>query len=187
MQLAKVTNPGISRAGLTRIAGASRQRCEALQAPSGSNCVDVEVYTVMPSKPLIIQGTSKFKVSCADVFPLVEGIFGPLRVPLPATPCILDAEYGSQWRNVRMVKENRGIQPKMLEAPEQARRCVWPSVPLHSCEDLLGGYHGAGVFPSSKHDIEWRFKPDFMAKELQDADRRRFGFWNVRGWMLDGS
>ena len=108
-----------------------------------------------PDHHLTIRGTKKIKVPCADVFPLVEGIFGPLRIPLPRTPHILDAEYGSLWRQTWIVKKITKAKPVLFEAPSDARRCAWPSVHLHSCEELQGGLHGAGT-EASEHDIEWR-------------------------------
>ena len=88
-QGARVANPGITRAGLTDIASESRRRGKPIEAPSGSNCLDLEVYTVNPDHHLTIRGTKKIKVPCAEVLPLVEGIFGPLRIPLPRSPCML--------------------------------------------------------------------------------------------------
>ena len=123
-QGARVANPGITRAGLTKIASESRRRGKPIEAPSGSNCLDLEVYTVKPDHHLTIRGTKKIKVPCADVFPLVEGIFGPLRIPLPRTPCILDAEYGSLWRQTWTVKKHHKRKSCNLRGtfPRQAMR-----------------------------------------------------------------
>ena len=32
------------------------------------------------------------------LFPIVEGFFGPLRIPLPRTPAVLDSRFKSKWR-----------------------------------------------------------------------------------------
>ena len=131
------------------VAAASRQRGEPVEAPSGSNCLDLEVYIVKPDHHLTIRGTKKIKVPCADVFPLVEGIFGPLRIPLPRTPCILDAEYGSLWRQTWTVKKTTNAKPVLFEAPSDARRSAWPSVYLHSCQELQGPpWCGDGGIPA---------------------------------------
>ena len=47
-QGARVANPGTTRAGLAKIASESRQRGKPVEAPSGSNCLDSEVYIVKP-------------------------------------------------------------------------------------------------------------------------------------------
>ena len=155
--LAQLENPGCARPKLLQLAGESRKRHEPLQSPNGTNCVDIEVYSVLPRAQITIVGTKKISVRPADVFPLVEGIFGPLRVPLPATPCILDAEYGSQWRHKPQAKV---IAPSgrssMVDVPCGAKRCVWPSVQLFGCAPLLGGFFGAGM-KKSDSDIPWRF------------------------------
>ena len=160
-QLARLENPGTARSGLSTIASASRRRSEPLQSPSGANCLDIEVYRVKPLSHLTIQGSKKIKMSCAELFPIVEGAFGPLRVPVPASPMILDAEYGSQWRHTRSAKviEPSGRSGYVDVTSAHTRRCVWPSVPLHSCSELLGGFYGVGL-DRSEEDVQWRFAPD---------------------------
>ena len=56
------------------------------------------VKKVVPTKPVWItegaaSGASKPIIVLPDqIFPLVEGFFGPLRVPLPRTGAVLDDE-----------------------------------------------------------------------------------------------
>ena len=151
-------NPGLSRGRVMSKTKKRQQRGAEVLHPHGANCVDVEVYTVRPGEKLVVRGTNKFKVSNEDVFPLVEGIFGPLRVPLPRTPKILDSEYGSQWRSSRKPKiigkggravyHDRGL-------PDSYLRSVWPNVPLRRCGQFLGGFMGASLKPSTA-DVPWR-------------------------------
>ena len=168
-QLAHLQNPRFTRSKIAHAASSSRKRCEPMQSPSGSNCLDLEVYTVTPMTDIIIKGSKKIKVPCSDIFPIVEGIFGPLRVPLPASPTILDAEYGSMWRLNRsakmILKSGRSHFVDVTSA--NTRRCVWPSVQLHSCVELLGGFYGAGL-DRSQDDVMWRFKPS--SEEPSEAD-----------------
>ena len=165
--LARLENPGKARGVLTKIASDSRKKCEPLQSPTGTNCLDLEVYSILPGRTITIQGSSKIPVSCEHLFPLVEGMFGPLRIPLPASPRILDAEYGSQWRHVRVAKvvTSNGKSHSVTVETQQIRRCAWPSEPLTDPADsqscvCLGCYHGAGVDPSPA-DLVWRFASNF--------------------------
>ena len=160
--LARLENPGKARGVLNKIASESRKKNEPLQSPTGTNCLDLEVYSILPGHTITIQGSSKIPVSCEHVFPLVEGIFGPLRIPLPASPRILDAEYGSQWRHVRVAKVigSNGKSHSVTVETQQIRRCAWPSKPIIGCDSLLGCYHGAGVDPSPA-DLVWRFASNF--------------------------
>ena len=157
-QLAHLNNPGTSRGTLCRIASQSRSRGEPLQSPSGCNCLDLEVYIVKPLMPLTIRGSQNIKVSCADLFPIVEGIFGPLRIPLPASPTILDAEYGSKWRSTPSAKviTPDGKSQYVDVTSANTRRSVWPSSSLHSCGELLGSFYGAGL-NRSDDDVQFRF------------------------------
>jgi hypothetical protein len=127
--------------------------------PNGSNCINVEVYYVAPGQRVAIRGIKTFELRTSDLFPIVEGIFGPFRVPLPATPFALNCEYGSQWRRdfiVKNVTRGNKISYKKLPADTLVLKSVWPNVPMEGCLHLLGGWYGAGVKESNK-DVPWRF------------------------------
>ena len=163
-------NPGLSRGRLMSKTKKQRQRGAEAVHPHGANCIDVEVYTVRPGKQLVVRGTNKFKVSNEDVFPVVEGIFGPLRVPLPRTPKILDNEYGSQWRTARKPKVIRKGGRAVYHdhgLPDSYLRSVWPNVTLRRCGQFLGGFQGASLEPS-KDDVPWRT----MEKDPETSDWR---------------
>jgi hypothetical protein len=159
-QEARLENPGKGRACLSRIASQGAKAGNLIKNPNGSNCIDVEVYTVRPGAPVLIRGSETISVSTKDIFPIVEGCFGPLRIPLPRTPKILDAEYGGRWRQDRVckveVRREKTHDKSFKVDGQKVRRCVWPSVALTGCEPLLGGYCGAGLQPS-KDDVPWRF------------------------------
>jgi hypothetical protein len=127
-------------------------------APLGSNCLDLEVYVVAPGKQLTIRGSKPFKVMPYECFPIVEGVFGPLRIPLPRSPAILNAEYGSQWPSSYVVKNVNGSKAKevAIKDPSVIKRTIWPSVPLKGCGPFLGAFVGAGC-RASDIDLLWRF------------------------------
>ena len=128
--------------------------------PNGCNCIDIEVYTVRPGEPISIRGSSKFKVPTEELFPIVEGMFGPLRVPLPRSPAVLTHEYGSLWRSAYRAKViNASGNAKHVDVdPTVTRRAVWPRVDFNSssCKSLLGGFVGAGTVKKPT-DVPWRF------------------------------
>ena len=152
-----LVNPGLGRSGISTAASQSKKSGDAFVA-SGSNCLDIEVYNVVPAKPITILGTKKISANTEHLFPIVEGIFGPLRLPLPATPYVLDEEYGSHWSRVREVKVIHSCYKAKTITVRDAgvKRCAWPTIPLDDCGPLLGAYSGAGVVKSDS-DIPWRF------------------------------
>ena len=94
-------------------------------------------------------------------FPLVEGIFGPLRVPVMRSTAFLDAHYGPHWRTQCHVKvvQPSGRSKTVVLTDSVARsviRRAWPSVELAGCSDIIGGFFGAGVHPAAS-DVTWRF------------------------------
>ena len=160
-QLAHLENPGKGRSVITKVAALSKKRNEPLMSPSGCNCLDLEIYVVKPRATLAIRGSTIHKVPCSAIFPIVEGIFGPLRVPVPATPNILDLEYGRQWRHRRVVKaiQNSANSIEVDISGLNAKRCAWPAMPLHSCSELIGGFYGVDLDAAS--DTQWRYEADF--------------------------
>ena len=122
--------------------------------------------------PIEIKGSQTFEVDPSDVFPIVEGIFGPLRIPLPRTPVCLDREYGGQWRHTRVCKRvsNHGKGKEERIPGDSVRRCAWPSVPLVSCEHLRCGYSGAGP-RASPGDMPWRFHEALSLIHISEPTR----------------
>ena len=155
-------NPGKGRPEIIRLASLSKKRHEPILSPSGCNCLDLEIYVVKPRSKLGIEGSSTIhKVPCSAIFPIAEGIFGPLRVPVPATSKILDLEYGQEWRHKQVVKaiQKSGRCIEVDVSGLNARRCAWPAMPLHSCSELIGGFYGVALDAAS--DTQWRYEADF--------------------------
>ena len=96
---------------------------------------------VARSAKIKIIGFSKpLTVETHKVFPIVEGIFGPLRVPLPRTPKILDVVY-EQWRTTTKFKsfDKNGHPTKDHTLSKRICRSVWPDAPLQDAGPFLGG------------------------------------------------
>ena len=142
------------RASIALKAGAKLRSGGQPVAPTGDNCLDLEVYTVTKA-PMNIRGSNRFQVTAEECFPVVEGVFGPLRVPLLRSPVVLKKEYGLQWSSTRLVKNNNGTYKTKAAAP-LAKRAAWPSMELSDCGPFLGGYVGAGP-RASPDDVPWRF------------------------------
>ena len=126
--------------------------------PHGSNCCDLEVFTISTRSPgFTITGgeaNRRIKVQHEDVFPLVQGLFGTLAVPLPRTAKLLYAEFGRNWNSKIMVKCISGSKRSWIELPAGGRRRIWPSVPMLRCGPLLHRCRGAGVLPIDA-DVQW--------------------------------
>ena len=169
---ARVQNPGMTRGKLMQIAAGKRQQGQQPSQPSGPNCIDVEVYCVQPAAtratpkagkvqpaaPIIFKGSKPIKIETKKIFPIVEGIFGPLRIPLMRTPVLLEAEYGKDWATKREIKIVQGsLATRTIELNDSSCRLrAWPNITLRGCPSLLGGFYGAGVRESAK-DVPWRF------------------------------
>ena len=98
-------NMGLARPELMKLVGRLWRQGKRAKRPHGCSCIDIEIYTVHPEKLVKIKGaTVPFSARAEDLFPTVVGALGPMRVPLPRTPCALDHEYGSQWRSNYVAK-----------------------------------------------------------------------------------
>jgi hypothetical protein len=156
---AALANEGASRPELLKAAGALKKEQGQPAAPTGANCIDLEVYTVRSGKDIIIRGSSKIALKPSAAFPIVEAMFGPLRVPVLRSPVVLDGEYGANWRTsyeVKVCNQSGNGSYSLVADSSRTRRTIWPNVPLLHCGSLIGGYIGAGARVSSE-DVEWRF------------------------------
>ena len=160
---------------LMQKAAISQQYHVPMQNLTGASCVDIELYVVTETRQ---QGTAKAvcgaksplriawrgvaslvksDLSPSSIFPVVEGVCGPLRIPLPRTPDMLDAEYGNTWGVEGCVKVISGDRGSMMRSVGAGvRRGAWPSIELLDCRSLLGGFWGAGL-SQSDDDVNWRF------------------------------
>ena len=165
-QETKESHPGLARPKLIQLAAKLARTGQAAKRPHGCNCVDLEVYVVKPNKKIRIKATKPFELSPSDIFPVVEGILGPLRVPVPKTPAALDGEYGTGWPKEHIIKICQGHGCKTIDlgqpvaatsqpVAEIVRRQIWPDCPLQRCDHLLQPYFGASTRASSADQL-WR-------------------------------
>ena len=114
-----------------------KQRAALLRSsyPHGSNCIDIEVYTVPCGKQEItIQGTAKIAIGISSLFPAADAIFGPLRFTMPRTTDVLTQEYGQSCVTEPRVKTftKGGVMRVSPEpVPLGVRLHAWPYVELH--------------------------------------------------------
>ena len=125
---------------------------------------------VFPNQPIAIsEGTaSGVRVKPDQLFPIVEGFFGPLRVPLPRTSAVLDATYGKRWRTKYAVRSIDGKYRCILGPLD--RHAIHPAVPLSGCPSYLGCFRGAGL-DASAGDVVWRWLPNAAASGATGSPR----------------
>jgi len=128
---------GLSRAALSKeVASRWRQGARARQPP-GANCVDIETYRVNPKKPLNLLGSAPIHTKLDDIFPTSVGRFGPLQFSIPRSALMLFKEYGPHCLQHRMVKMKKPRGATWSQAPEIARRAVWPATSLQHAKEYL--------------------------------------------------
>ena len=118
---------------------------------------------MFPNAPIVVLETSASGASITlqphQLFPIVEGFFGPLRVPLPATSAALDAEYTMAWRNTYAIKTiaiKSGAGKFIGTLDAHCKRAIHPAVPLKGCPTYLGSFSGAPC-DASPSDVAWRW------------------------------
>ena len=154
--------PGVGRKGVLEAAKVKKTKGYPPAQPIGPHFIDIGVKVVVPNTPVVIQqgaacGANRIIVEPHQLFPIVEGFFGPLRVPLPRTSAVLDAEYGDQWRTKYAVKTlgpKSGVGKYTRILDQHCRRAIHPSVPLKGCPTHLGCFEGASC-DASPTDISW--------------------------------
>ena len=146
-----------------------KEKGDAPSHPIGPHFIDIGVKVVKPNEPVVIiegaaSGATKkartgISVDPKKLFPIVEGFFGPLRIPLPRTSAVLDAEYTRQWRTeyaIKTMTTKSGVGKYAGVLDKNDRRAIHPSVPLKGCPTYLGCFHGAGC-DESPADVVWRW------------------------------
>ena len=162
----------VGRSSVLKAAKVKRERGEKPPQPIGPHFIDIGVKVVVPNKPVVITegaaargaaaasgATKGIVVEPRQLFPIVEGFFGPLRVPLPRTSAVLDAEYGPEWRTkyaVKTLSPKSGVAKYKAVLDPHCRRAIHPAVPLQGCPTYLGCFHGAGC-DASPTDVVWRW------------------------------
>ena len=161
-----------SRHSVLKAAKVKKEQCDLPPQPIGPHFIDIGVKVVVPNTPVVIAegaaasgaaaascATTRIVVEPRQLFPIVEGFFGPLRVPLPRTSAVLDAEYGQEWRTkyaVKTLSRRSGVGKYVCVLDPHCRRAIHPAVPLKGCPTYLGCFHGAG-FDASSADVVWRW------------------------------
>ena len=141
------------RASIATRAKAKQTNGVPPQHPIGPHFIDIGVKVVQPEAHLVDCG-GNIKLAPRKLFPIVEGFFGPLRIPLPRTPAFLDAAYHRRWRTNYAIKSTNG--KYRLQLPARCRCAIHPSVPLKGDPTYLGCFEGAGC-ESHPEDIVWRW------------------------------
>ena len=161
---------GVARCDVLKAAKAKKEKGELPPQPIGPHFIDIGVKVVVPNKPVVIIAETTAAASGAankkgivvepkQLFPIVEGFFGPLRVPLPRTSAVLDAEYGREWRTkyeVKVLGQKSGVGKYVTVLDPHFRRAIHPAVPLKGCPTYLGCFRGAGC-DASETDVAWRW------------------------------
>jgi hypothetical protein len=157
----RLNTPGLNRAQIKHTAGKSKASGQQPVAPTGKNYLDFGVAQVSPGEDVEILSDAgqTIVLNPQRLFPVVEGYFGPLRVPLPASPAVLDAQYGDDWRRMRVVQiiHQKRCDSKFIGLLEASQpRVIWPAVPMKGCPSYLGCFSGAGIHQHHS-DVEWRW------------------------------
>jgi hypothetical protein len=133
----KAKHPGLSRAQINAKASPKFRRGKVAAKPHGTSFVDIEVYHVVPDKPIRIAGSKPFSVALNKLFPLSSGIFGPLKFRIPKSPCILIQEYGKNVMNKRVAKVITSGGARWVNIPDDVRRISWPVIKLANADQFL--------------------------------------------------
>ena len=73
--------PGQGRPAICKKASCLKKANGLPSAPTGANCIDIEIYKVHQGKPITIKETEDLQLAPMKAFPIVEALFGPLRAP----------------------------------------------------------------------------------------------------------
>ena len=163
---------GLSHAAVSAAAKLKKVKGNPPAQPIGPHFIDIGVKVVVPNQPILISGdtaasgANSFRVDPNNLFPIVEGFFGPLRIPLPRTGAVLDHEYGKAWRFKRAVKSATGKYHCVLRSAD--RHAIWPAVPLYGCPAYMGCFQGAGC-DASRDDVTWRWLETGAASGASEA------------------
>ena len=100
--------------------------------------MDIDIYKVSTGKKIHIMGTKTFNVSPEAIFPFVDGVFGPVMLPIPRTSTVLKREYGSRCLEVRWIKliTKAGHIGKWILFDESVRRWAMPYLTLRNVGEL---------------------------------------------------
>ena len=140
-------------------------------APIGPHYINIGVKVVSPNSSVDVAAGGARRPETVKphyLLPILEGFFGPLRIPLPRTSAALDVHSVKQWRTKSSVGsaavQRKGC-PKHWESgfgsycrilPADCRRAFHPAVQMKGCPKYLGCFRGASL-DSSESDVIWRW------------------------------
>jgi hypothetical protein len=171
---ARVSRPGMSRSEVINAAQAMMKNGTQPAAPIGPHYIDIGVSVIYPNSSVDVAACGAkcpATVKPHDLFPIVEGFYGPLRIPLPRTSAVLDLRFVKKWRTEAAVRSaalmGRTHEKKLrTEAavmrsytkllPEDCMRAIHPAVPMKGCPKYLGCFRGASL-DCSESDVIWRW------------------------------
>ena len=73
----------------------------------GPHYIDIGVSVTYPNSSVDVAACGAkcpATVKPHDSFPIVEGFYGPLRIPLPRTSAVLDLRFVKKWRTEVVVR-----------------------------------------------------------------------------------
>ena len=137
MQETREANANVSRKEILIKTARLWKAGSRAKRPHGSNCVDIDMYKVYKERAVIVAGTSPISCPLDKLFPTADGVFGPLRLPVPGADYVLRQEYGENCSTCRMVKTitKGGVPRAPTLAPPGARHSVWPNTPMVRCPE----------------------------------------------------
>ena len=152
-------------------------RAVASEEVTRPHYIDIGVSVIYPNSSVDVAACGAkcpATVKPHDLFPIVEGFYGPLRIPLPRTSAVLDLHFVQEWRTEAAVRSGalmgrtQGC-PKQCETeshrymrsykkvlPEDCMRAIHPAVPMKGCPKYLGCFRGASL-DCSESDVIWRW------------------------------
>ena len=152
-------------------------RAVASEEVTRPHYIDIGVSVIYPNSSVDVAACGARRpatVKPHELFPIVEGFYGPLRIPLPRTSAVLDLHFLQKWRTEAAVRSGalmgrtQGC-PKQCETeshrymrsykkvlPEDCMRAIHPAVPMKGCPKYLGCFRGASL-DCSESDVIWRW------------------------------
>ena len=146
--------PRQGRAAICKKASSLTKANGLPSAPTGANCIDIELYKVHQGKPITIKETEDLQLDPMKAFPIVEALFGPRACSnrpgaKPSVKCFVIVRWplhGIQKRRLFKALGSSCLRP----AAEQLYSHVWLPLYLHG--------NPARAFLSSRRIIPYPFR-----------------------------
>ena len=149
-------------------------RAVASEEVTRPHYIDIGVSVIYPNSSVDVAACGARRpatVKPHDLFPIVEGFYGPLRIPLPRTSAVLDLLFLKKWRTEAAIRsaalmgrtheKNWRTEAAVMRSytkflPEDCMRAIHPAVPMKGCPKYLGCFRGASL-DCSESDVIWRW------------------------------